>query len=169
MNQQDLVLLRQAYAILNRVTPFPYDCGEICSARCCGGGQEDGMWLLPGEEALVGDSFSILSAEDGQKAAVCSGSCNRDLRPFSCRIFPLFPVITRDERGRTRIKADFDPRAGRICPIAAGQFRTQRAFRLAVCRATRLLLRSETYRGWFAETGAFLAYLQDLQSKLEEE
>lgn len=169
MNEKDLSLLRRAYAVLQDVTPFSYDCGKICSARCCGGGSADGMWLLPGEEQLLPEDFTILTAEDGQKVAVCGGLCQREHRPFSCRIFPLFPVIREDEAGRTRIRAEFDPRAVRICPIAAGQFRTQRAFRLAVIRATRLLLRSETYRAWFAQSGAFLSYLRELQSRLDEE
>ena len=42
MNEKDLLLLRQACALLQDVTPFTYDCGKICSACCCGGGSADG-------------------------------------------------------------------------------------------------------------------------------
>ena len=45
MNEKDLLLLRQACARLQDVTPFSYDCGKSCSARCCGGGSADGMGL----------------------------------------------------------------------------------------------------------------------------
>ena len=50
------------YRLLNRVSPLPTDCGELCAAACCccGGDGTDadsldfdmGIYLLPGEEKL---------------------------------------------------------------------------------------------------------------------
>ena len=49
---------REIYALLDRVTPLKSDCGALCGAACCdmaaaeSTGEEMGIYLLPGEEAL---------------------------------------------------------------------------------------------------------------------
>ena len=44
---------------------------------------------------------------------ICKGSCDRAFRPLACRIFPLTPVLDKDDR----IKIITDPRAKRLCPL----------------------------------------------------
>jgi len=169
MKQADLdaALIRRAWKILEDVTPFAQDCGEACGARCCGGDDATGMWLLPGEEALLERIYTVRETEDGQKVAVCDGSCDRKLRPFSCRIFPLFPYTVRGADGRTRVRADWDPRAAIICPIAAGKLRTTLRFRLAVARAGRVLRHSPAIRAWMEESQSFFESIEALRSELE--
>ena len=43
-----------ARKILEEVTPLKADCGRVCGAACCASleGEETGMLLFPGEEAL---------------------------------------------------------------------------------------------------------------------
>ncbi len=43
-----------ARSLLEEVTPLKSDCGRICGAACCASleGEETGMLLFPGEEAL---------------------------------------------------------------------------------------------------------------------
>jgi len=165
MKYNDLLLIEKARCILEDVTPFTYDCGLLCGKRCCGGSETEGMWLLPGEEALLDESYTVREAEDGQKYAVCSGRCDRTTRPFSCRIFPLFPLLRQDERGE-HLRAVTDPRAGSVCPIAAHEMKTSLRFRFAVSRAGRILRRSENLRLWLAESSALLDEIVQLQKLL---
>ena len=44
---------------------------------------------------------------------MCEGRCDRRNRPLACRFFPLFPHL--DAQGR--IRAVYDPRAWRVCPL----------------------------------------------------
>ena len=81
---------------LKQVTPLKRDCGRICGARCCRPleGEETGMLLFPGEaEAYAGKpGWEVRRAAQGD-LLVCPGSCGRDERPLSCRLFPLLPLI----------------------------------------------------------------------------
>ena len=115
-------LYSQAYAVLSKVTPLYGNCGELCDAACCKGGDEAGMYLFPGEEAMYATLPDWLKIEqsdfeyaDGKfaKIAICNGICDRALRPLSCRLFPLTPYFERGE-----LKIIIDPRAKSICPIA---------------------------------------------------
>lgn len=48
--------LEKALDELEAVTPLkPFNCGRLCSARCCSGDENDGMGLFPGEEELLKD------------------------------------------------------------------------------------------------------------------
>ena len=43
--------LQKALDELENITPLkPFNCGKLCSARCCCGGDNDGMGLFPGEK-----------------------------------------------------------------------------------------------------------------------
>ncbi len=113
------------HALVAAATPLGADCGQLCGARCCAGGPEDGMLLFPGEELLyteetlpagwhLRDSGIRLSAYAAPIALlVCDGTCTRVRRPLSCRIFPLLPRV--DARGGIRIEPDL--RALSICPL----------------------------------------------------
>lgn len=117
----------EAYRLLDRVTPLgPLDCGELCGkACCCDGGREDaGMYLFPGEEAMFRakpdwlriepSAFTYVSGNIHAPIAMCTGRCNRQLRPLSCRIFPLIPYIKQN----SRMTLITDPRAKSMCPLA---------------------------------------------------
>ena len=101
-----------------------------------------GMVLFPGEAGL-------LSREPGYRLfripflgarawfLVCEGICDRRKRPLACRIFPLAPHVG----GNGEVDALPDPRAGRVCPLADGEF-LDPAFRRAVTKALRHLART---------------------------
>ena len=161
-------LIRRAYEILGDAVPLDYDCGELCGRRCCHGDSNTGMWVLPGEKALLGGEYTVFEAEDGQATAVCGGNCERGERPFSCRIFPMFPQIRLDAEGQVHVKAAFDPRAMASCPIAAGSLPVKPSFKRAVRRAARVLMQDETLRNWLIDSGEFLDGIAALREKLGE-
>lgn len=94
--------LQKALDELENITPLkPFNCGKLCSARCCSGDENDGMGLFPGEEELLKDcaDFEIKKSEGnfGESVLVCRGECDRRKRPLACRIFPLFPLAVERE------------------------------------------------------------------------
>ncbi len=133
-------VLRQALALLEDVTPLDTDCGRVCDGRCCRPSADSiGMLLLPGEEKLLaGEGFTLTHA-DGGTLLTCDGHCCREMRPFACRIFPLFPYVGEDGR----VRAVYDPRSWRLCPLTQNCARVplRRDFVRAVRRAGRILMR----------------------------
>lgn len=115
-------LIREAYAILGDTTPLATDCGALCGARCCQG--EDGMLLLPGESRLLSfvPEFHLFPVPFRGSTAwwmTCDDTCERHLRPFQCRMFPLGPAVVGADK---RITAVLDPVAADIpCPLADGK------------------------------------------------
>lgn len=137
--------LLKAYDILYNETPLGfYNCGRLCDGLCCRG-DENGMWLFPGEDELFRgrDGFTICETEGnhGYPMVICSGECDRRIRPLACRIFPLFPMVS-EENGETEIKIVIDPRAG-MCPLSNGRRRFDTGFVKAVHRAAKCLVRDE--------------------------
>lgn len=132
--------LRQALALLEDVTPLSTDCGRVCDGRCCRPSADSvGMLLLPGEEKLLtGEDYTIIPA-DGGMLLTCDGTCRREMRPFACRVFPLFPYVGEDGR----VRAVYDPRSWRLCPLTQNVARVplRRDFVRAVRRAGRILMR----------------------------
>ena len=110
-NQQTRLILRPIN-FWRRWTPLTTDCGELCGHRCCHGEDHDGMWLLPGEEQffLGQPGFSVQPCQDnaGYPLVVCDGHCDRRLRPFACRIFPLFPMVRLSPLGGIMVQAQMD-------------------------------------------------------------
>ena len=139
-NQQNY---QWAYQKLNRSTPLTLDCGRLCNQACCQGTEENGMWLFPGEEDLLFDEPSFLIQPTERFFAsgrslnwlICQGSCFRELRPLSCRIFPLTPYINEKEL----VMVDIDPRANPICPLAKGKDQLQPDFVRIVASVCREL------------------------------
>ncbi len=132
--------LRQALALLEDVTPLDTDCGRVCDGRCCRPSADSiGMLLLPGEETLLAGEDYTISPADGGMLLTCDGTCRREMRPFACRVFPLFPYV--GENGRVR--AVYDPRSFRLCPLTQNCARVplRRDFVRAVRRAGRILMR----------------------------
>ena len=106
----------KARALLESVTPLRTDCGRVCGGACCQSDEDGqgGMLLFPGEEQLY-DPLPpgwTLERNDGVIAGawllICDGTCRREMRPLSCRLFPLLPTP-----GGCRM----DRRAWAVCPL----------------------------------------------------
>lgn len=112
------------YKMLEDVTPLKVDCGELCNGACCAVTDEiTGMYLFPGENVMYkpmpswGEIHEIdFTYDDGKSVDLftCTGTCNRKLRPLSCRIFPLVPYAKRGED----LKIIMDIRGRGMCPLA---------------------------------------------------
>lgn len=123
LQNRNIRLYKKAWLRSGEGGPLSYDCGSLCDRKCCSGTESDGMLLFPGEEYLYlsiknnwfGIKDSDLCLSDGYKIKylVCNGSCPREYRPLSCRIFPLIPYI--NEFGRMDFRLDL--RSLGICPI----------------------------------------------------
>lgn len=143
-------LYKKAYRMLEKSTPLKFDCGLICNRKCCSGDNNAGMWLFSGEE-LVLDNYDKFLTIRNEKVlntdvlfAVCNGSCDRKLRPLSCRIFPLVPYLDGDDR-LTIIE---DPRARYICPLLMDSFeiKVEKMFKQKVTKVFQLLIRDNDIR-----------------------
>ena len=89
---------------------------------------------------------------------VCPGTCTREERPLSCRLFPLLPLI--GDNGTIRVV--MDERARAVCPLARqGKSAMDPAFIEAVREAGEILARSD-------EQAVFLDLLADEQDELKE-
>ncbi len=146
---------------LKNVTPLKKDCGRVCGARCCRPleGEETGMLLFPGEAEAYADreGWVVRHAAQGD-IVVCPGTCDREERPLSCRLFPLLPLIGDD--GAIRVVTDLRARA--VCPLARqGKSAMDPAFIDAVREAGEILARND-------EKAVFLALLAEEQEQLKE-
>ena len=145
---------------LKNITPLKRDCGRVCGARCCRPleGEETGMLLFPGEaEAYAGKAgFEVRKTARGD-LLICSGTCDREDRPLSCRLFPLLPVIGDDGK----VRAVTDLRAKAVCPLARqGKSAMDPAFADAVCEAGEILAAED-------EQAVFLDVLAEEQEELK--
>lgn len=142
--------LREAWTLLETVTPLAADCGRVCDGRCCRPhGDAVGMRLFPGEERLLSEDGYTLTATATGLLYACDGTCDRVCRPLACRMFPLFPYVT--ETGR--IQAVYDPCAYRLCPLVqhCARVQLQREFVRAVRRAGRLLMGDPACRAFLED------------------
>ena len=114
-------IYKSIYKFYGDTTPLLVDCGKLCGCACCESTDEEetGMYLFPGEEKLFENNpdFKIIPSEFqyGDVFAnilICKGFCDRNIRPLSCRIFPLVPYI---KDGKSKLI--FDPRAKSVCPL----------------------------------------------------
>ena len=133
--------LSEIYAAIGETTPMRADCGALCGAACCqpDSDGQGGVALLPGEaELLRGIRWGTIARDESMDAPmlVCSGPCEREKRPFLCRIFPLCPVTGRDGRWTVRM----DARARAACPLSNSGLRAlDPDFVRGAARAARLL------------------------------
>ena len=138
-------LIQKAYHIIGNATPMASNCGALCGAAWCQGDEETGMLLFPGEQALVEDvrEFTVTKTWDGRPLLLCSGRCQRERRPLSCRIFPFAWIC---DKGRYRMIAD--PRASILCPLykTACKNKLNRTFTLAVYKAGKFLFEDAQMR-----------------------
>ena len=112
--------IHAAYQAIADKTPLRTDCGQLCGAACCqtDADGQGGVCLLPGETQQLKDIGWGKIVHDEQMDApmlMCTGMCERELRPFLCRIFPLCPVIGKSGRWTVRM----DARARAVCPLSA--------------------------------------------------
>jgi len=154
-------IYKSIYKYYADTTPLLFDCGKLCDGACCKSddNEETGMYLFPGEEALFRNNpdFKIVSSEFeyGGKYAdilICKGHCDRNLRPLSCRIFPVIPYVEGNS-----FKLIFDPRAKGLCPLTElSDFSELDAeFLRKTENVVRLLMK-------FGETKVFLESLTDI-------
>ena len=140
---------QKLYATANRIignkTPLKKDCGQLCGGKCCKGDDETGMLLFPYEET----PFTV-KENDSVRLCVCKGSCNRNERPLSCRIFPFFPYVTTEGK----IKVIPDIRGINVCPLVSdfSDVRFDRGFLFRVKKVGRLLYADEECRKFLIDT-----------------
>lgn len=128
------------FKIMGNLTPLKVDCGQLCGGACCKGDSKTGMLLFPGEESPL----TVVEGENGQRLAVCNGTCDRSSRPLSCRIFPFFPTIS--ENGKIFVEPDL--RAVRLCPLLehSDEIEFDPKFFKAVKKVGKILARDEECR-----------------------
>lgn len=147
------VLLHTARALFDDLTPLRTDCGRLCAGRCCQPmeGENTGMLLFPGEAAYYENlpGYMVKSTPAGQ-LLTCSGTCHREDRPLSCRLFPLLPVLRPDG-----VKVATDLRAKPVCPLARqGKSALQQEFVAAVRTCGQLLAEDAEQRRFLAKLTA---------------
>lgn len=132
---------------MENVTPLKFDCGLLCNSKCCTGDSNSGMCLFPGEESMFDANKAFLTIRNEKMIdsevlfATCNGTCNRKLRPLSCRIFPYAPYL--QENGRLTIIED--PRAKYLCPLLMEslEFKIDKKFRRKIFYAFQLLIQDK--------------------------
>lgn len=152
-----IIKARQA---LENLTPLRTDCGRICQGACCHADEDGqgGMLLFPGEETLYQPcpNWAQLTPSKefpGQYLFTCNGTCERALRPLSCRIFPLTPRV---RAGKLIVEPDV--RAWPVCPLMEhGRNGMLPAFVSAVEEAMVSLCEDEACRAYIEKLSAHLA------------
>ena len=133
--------LSEIYAAIGECTPMKTDCGALCAAACCRPDDDGqgGVALLPSEAELLEDiSWGTIERDEAMDAPmlVCAGPCDREKRPFLCRVFPLCPVIGREGKWTVRM----DARARAVCPLTGSGLRAlDPEFVRGAAKAARLL------------------------------
>lgn len=108
-------LLEEAIQIIGDATPMNFNCGTLCQKACC---VSDGyMMVFPGEKPMLENqnySFGLADLITYGKVDIvtCDSTCDRDYRPFSCRIYPLAPKFLGDE-----LFVRLDVRGRPTCPL----------------------------------------------------
>ncbi len=142
----DKILYRAKSYVVNE-TPLYHDCGRLCNHRCCHGDDKTGMELFPGEFEM--ENLQQCGALHGN-IFVCHGQCDRKHRPYACMIFPLFPLLAKEEDGRLKVHLHFDVRARSLCPLTFAQLRPD--FIRSVRRSVLVLCEDADYRSCLLES-----------------
>ncbi len=156
-------VIKSCYSLFKNITPLSFDCGKICNRKCCGGDGKIGMLLFPGEENLIDNAIAKEKDSCGNFIALCDGKCNRNGRPLSCRIYPLFPILKKDD-GKAFIEVVLDPRAD--CPLCEGEYKITRSFIKAVKRTGKFLLLNEETAEFYESLSAEVEDIIKLKSLL---
>ncbi len=166
----NIQIIKEAYLILNKETPLKHDCGKLCNSLCCrDNGEGLGMWLLPDEKELLKkyNTYTFHESCDGTETVVCNGKCNRNMRPFACRIYPYYPSLKMSEDGYIDIQIKVDPRARLTCPIARynSKYRANIFFLSNLKHSVRVLLKSPEITKELFEINDFLSEIEEMQNK----
>lgn len=159
MTEKDL---ERVYEALGDLTPLLTDCGALCGAACCAADEEDdtlcGVALLSAEaERLKDVSWAKIEHDPHMDAPMlmCTGPCDRELRPWLCRIFPLCPT---DSGKRVRM----DTRARPVCPLTRSGLRgLDQDFVRGVARSAKVLCE-------YDEGAAFLEKWAEIESRFRD-
>lgn len=137
---------KDIYKKYSKITPLYFDCGELCNRKCCDTSKESYMMLFPHEDEYIKSietDYKIIES-NGYKYINCGGVCNREYRPLSCVIFPLFPYL--DDDGRLNL--DIDLRSKNYCPLALDnmeELKLQPLFRLKLFKLFYELIKYEEF------------------------
>lgn len=134
--------ISKVYELIGEHTPLICDCGIYCNGKCCKGDDKDGMLLFPGEKEYFenNDAYRVFFDERYNSFAVsCKGSCIRDQRPLSCRIFPYQFYYDKESE---RINVAPDIRAVDYCPLLKNNIKINKKF-LRSLRISALKLQSD--------------------------
>ena len=136
--KMDKELLIRASELLADLTPLSSDCGLLCSGACCkdNGEAGSGVWLLPGEETAERPWADIKKTnapvtKTAFETIYCRGMCERDKRPFLCRIFPLSPFYS-EKKGCWSVR--MDRRAAALCPLFSYGIKALKPEFVSACR-----------------------------------
>ncbi|MBQ8971892.1 MAG: hypothetical protein IJ074_02275 [Clostridia bacterium] len=150
--------IQWALSEIGEATPMRFDCGRLCGAACCAADEDGkgGVYLLPDEAQCMGDvDWGDIERDNFGKMLVCEADCDRERRPFGCRIFALTPFRRTDGTWSVRM----DARARPICPLVRwGIQGLDPRFTQGVLRAVQALAQT-------AEGEAFLDRWQALEAQ----
>ena len=104
------------------------------------------MLLFPFEETTL----DVKTTDNGDRLAVCNGSCDRNKRPLACMIFPFFPTI--DDKGNIYVELDY--RAQRLCPMIdhCDELLFDPKFLRAVKKVGKILAKDEECKKYLIDT-----------------
>ncbi len=152
-------LYKEVFRILKNKTPLGRDCGVLCEKNCCRGDKKTGMLLFPFEKS------SLKTTESKNfHLAVCGGTCKRESRPLSCRLFPFFPCA--DENGKITVSVDW--RGYSVCPLVKNEkdVRFSRRFLHRVQKAGELLSRDKNCLEFLKEITKEIEFEKNLRRGL---
>ncbi len=155
--QDKIKLMKKAYKLFEHTTPLSFDCGALCSGKCCKGDSSTGMILFPYEDTLLKniDGFRIEEA-NGRKLLICNGICDRKTRPLSCRIYPYFPMITDDGYD---VRADI--RGFNTCPVLYDNIKPKYSFLRKIRKIAKLFSQDEELKEFIINTNSMLDEILD--------
>ena len=149
------------YKMLDEVNPLPYDCGSLCGSICCSKepftGDDDYIYLLPGEREYIEHAgYDMLVERQSRKdhylprswgkyvyIVRCPGRCNRRQRPIQCRTFPLTPHIGKTGRLEMIYYPEEIPYS---CPLIRERMTLSEEFERTTLRAWELLITDSAIR-----------------------
>ena len=139
-------LYSKVYKEIGDLTPLKVDCGVLCSGACCKGDSNTGMILFPFEKT----ELEIKITQNGERLAICNGTCDRNKRPLACRIFPFFPTV--DERGKVYVELDY--RAFCVCPMVEhyDEILFDKRFLNAVKKVGKILVKDKIFKEFLKTT-----------------